>query len=752
MRNAMDWMMRARARWIAVIGSLLTLPLAGSALGQPVAPASPPQPSGQPSAAPTATAAGTGQGRASPSKSAKHPVPGAPKLAPLSPAPAAAQPGAPGKQAAKPKPAAKPKGRGRPAPRLANSKPGEPDEAARRAVSGAPPEPPPNESPELRAMRELDELLFPRAQALPAGPPWTATVTLPPRGPRVDASGMPPTAGASGASASEPVEDLSWLAALRLPDIPVRWEPPVVRYLEYYKNNPEGRAMVARWIQKSGRFRDSILRKLREHGLPEDVLWLALVESAFNPEAYSRAGAAGLWQFMPATGRIYGLTVNRSVDERLDPERSTVAALRHLSDLHQRFGSWELAFAAYNMGYGGLLATIRKYNTNDYWALRRLEAGLPYETALYVPKIVAMAVVARNCDVFGCDSVQLEPAESFDEVSVVPGTSLETVASAAGASRELIARLNPQLRGTRTPPVEQAGAARPAWTVYVPGGKGPRAQAKLRQLGPSVAPSATLRIRWGESTEDVARQLGTSTNALEQLNDLGSGESVRPGDVIFVPKRPAQQARPAPSSQGERLMAAVALAGAGPGDTRRYFYRVVQGDEVADVARVLGVGIGELLAWNHLDPGAALQGGMLLQVFLRPERRPTDVLLREETEVDVVGVGSEQFFAYHEGRKGRRRIEVTAQQGDSWDKLARRYGVTLGQLERINQRSRTSALAPGDKVVIYVANRVQGPAKSPTEPPEAPDDGPGSTEPYDDDSPVPAPADAPAHPPPPARG
>ena len=127
-------------------------------------------------------------------------------------------------------------------------------------------------------------------------------------------------------------------------------------------------------------------RVLREQGLPEDLIWVSLVESGFDPAIRSPAGAAGLWQLMPDGARIYGLVVDRWIDERLDPERSTDAAARYLADLHRRFGAWELALAAYNMGYGGLLAAIRKYNTNDYWELSRFESGIPFETALYVPR------------------------------------------------------------------------------------------------------------------------------------------------------------------------------------------------------------------------------------------------------------------------------------------------------------------------------------------------------------------------------
>jgi membrane-bound lytic murein transglycosylase D len=228
-------------------------------------------------------------------------------------------------------------------------------------------------------MRDLDLALFPPSPGAPAWP-VDGVFALGQGEPRVVASGMPPSRELGPLPSAEPAIDLSWLKQLEMPDIPVRWDARVVRYLEFYKNNPRGRSMVAGWIKKSGRYAASIRRVLREQALPEDILWLALVESGFDPTIQSPAGAAGLWQFMPDGARIYGLTVDRWIDERLDPERSTLAAAKYLADLRQRFGGWELAFAAYNMGYGGLLASIRKYNTNDYWELARYESGIPFET------------------------------------------------------------------------------------------------------------------------------------------------------------------------------------------------------------------------------------------------------------------------------------------------------------------------------------------------------------------------------------
>ena len=370
-------------------------------------------------------------------------------------------------------------------------------------------------------MRELDRALFP-APSPGAGAPWAAEGTpLIDRGdPEVVASGMPPSP-ALVAPTPDVARDLSWLRRLTMPDVPVRWDARVVRYLEFYKNNPRGRSMVAGWIKKSGRYGGAIRRILRENNLPEDILWLSLVESGFDPTIHSPAGAAGLWQFMPEGARIYGLAVDRWVDERLDPERSTLAAARYLADLHTRFGSWELAFAAYNMGYGGLLASIRKYNTNDFWELSRLESGMPLETALYVPKIVAIAIVARNRAIFGVDDVELDPAASFDKVSVRPGVSLQSVALAAGTSTDKLARSQPPAhRRPGAPARFAAGSGRRGVGRARPGGRrgeGRQEPAEVRrrrgQGGALRGPLGRVDRRHRRAPADHARRPGEPQRA-----------------------------------------------------------------------------------------------------------------------------------------------------------------------------------------------------------------------------------------------
>ena len=200
-----------------------------------------------------------------------------------------------------------------------------------------------------------------------------------------------------------------------------------------------------------------------------------MVESGFDTGARSRVGAGGIWQFMPGAARAYGLEVSYWVDARRDPERAVDAAARYLKDLYVRFGSWYLVFAAYNAGYGAVLRSITTYNTNDFWELGRHESGLPWESTLYVPKILAAAIVGHNLAAFGLADVTPDAPFDYEEVDVPAGTSLATVARAAGTKPEVLEALNPDLVRTRTPP--DRGAAK----VRLPPGTASALRRQLRQ-------------------------------------------------------------------------------------------------------------------------------------------------------------------------------------------------------------------------------------------------------------------------------
>ena len=287
------------------------------------------------------------------------------------------------------------------------------DPGARRAIAGGPTSEDTAqgaESPELRALRDAERELFPPASPAP-GNAWPSELPLRLPGddaPHVHATGLPPAE--PSAPPPEGPRDLSWLTKLEMPDLPVRWDDRVVRYLEFFRDDPRGRATFANLYRHSGRWQAMMRRALRKKSLPEDLLWVAMIESGFEPVARSAAGAVGLWQFMPETAKIYGLTIDRWLDQRLNAPVETDAAADFLADLHRRFGSWDLALAGYNMGYAGLSSVVRRYNTNDFWSLERTEGTLPWETTLYVPKILAVAVVAHNLAAFGFGDLQPDEA------------------------------------------------------------------------------------------------------------------------------------------------------------------------------------------------------------------------------------------------------------------------------------------------------------------------------------------------------
>ncbi|MFO0616617.1 MAG: transglycosylase SLT domain-containing protein [Polyangiaceae bacterium] len=571
-------------------------------------------------------------------------------------------------------------------PRKAGTEREKPGPGVRGSISGDAPTESRTASADLGTMHEVDGLLFPEA-TMPSGSAG-ATSGLPPEG---DGEGAIPNSTGGAAT------DVTWLSSLTPPDIPYRWDARLIRYLEYFKDDPKGRSMVAGLLRRSGRYIDEIQKRLRARGMPEDIVWLSVVESGMDPRIASPAGAAGLWQFMPKAGTAYGLRMDKWVDERLDPERSTEAALDYLTDLNARFGRWEMAFAAYNMGHGGLLTSVRKYNTNDYWELSRFESGVPYETALYVPKILALAFVAHNRSVFGIDAADVDAPEPF--VPEVKGDKKPAKSPGEKPGGDKLASDKP-LSGkpdTDKPIADKPVAAKPS--VDRPSGKSPAG--KLPADPPKdAAPeqpvaTVTVTVRWGESLEAIASDHATTEAKIRALNGMTTTVPPRPGTSLIVP------ASLRTTALSEKFVAVVpSRLGEIPG-RKQIFYEVVWGDGLDEVASALGVTTGELCQWNDIDPSAKLHGKMVLQAFV-PEAQPlANVRYVAAADANILTVNSQGFFDYFEGKNGRTRIVVTAGKGDTWASLAKKYGATTGQLERINQRSHTSKLVPGESVVVY---------------------------------------------------
>jgi membrane-bound lytic murein transglycosylase D len=584
------------------------------------------------------------------------------------------------------------------------------DLAARRAIAGGPTADDASmgaESPELRALREAERELFPPATPAP-GNAWPSNLPLVLQGdhaPQVEATGVPP-ARPMPPPPEERSQDLGWLEHLEMPDLPVRWDERVVRYLEFFKDDPRGRATFANLYRHSGRWRDMMRRALRRKSLPADLVWVSMIESGFDATAHSTAGAAGLWQLMPETARIYGLTFDRWLDQRMSATLATDAAADLLGDLHRRFGGWELALAGFNMGYAGLASVLKRFNTNDFWSLSRTEGALPWETTLYVPKVFAAAVVAHNLATFGYADLAVDPPVETDEVTVPPGTPLALVAQAAGCSCKDIESLNPDLRASRTPPAADADSA--ACTVNVPQGKGAIAAQAMLRLRRDQPPLDRYVVRFGETLDQIAASHKTTTQKLVELNAIAPGEAVRGGTVLLVPHVDAPPAE-APAATGPKQAVVVPSDVFVYPDRKRVFYRVLIGDTLAGIGSALRVSADDLARWNGLDPAARLQEGMTLQAFVAPDADLTKVVVVPESDVRVVAVGSEEFFAALEHDKGVKRITVVAKDGDTVESIGRRYDVKPGMMERINHQNRRHALKAGDTVIVYVPNNIAAP-------------------------------------------
>lgn len=359
-----------------------------------------------------------------------------------------------------------------------------------------------------------------------------------------DGENAPVSSTASGIvrEASAAVSDATW-------DIPVVRNAPVERFVDIFTGRQQDR--MALYLKRSGRYEGMIRGKLRERGMPEDLLYLSMIESGFNPTARSHASAVGLWQFIEGTAVRYDLRVDGYVDERRHPEKSTDAALDYLEDLHKQFGSWYLAAAAYNTGEGRVARIMRQVTGKergkdaDFW---RIRSRLPRETREYVPLMVAAALIGKEPAKYGLAGVPRWMPLEHDEVQVPAGTRLATVAEAVGVTENEVKRLNPHLVRSMTPPGKKA------YPVRVPEGRAerfaasfPEIQQRAVQLAAREAAerraeaarrAASVRrhtVRNGESLWTIARRYDTTVKKVQAANGLGRRNRIRPGQRLVIP-------------------------------------------------------------------------------------------------------------------------------------------------------------------------------------------------------------------------
>lgn len=446
--------------------------------------------------------------------------------------------------------------------------------------------------------RLIDRISALELEALANGDGYTETASEPAS---IDTLLSLPPAEAEAPPAPEVETAVRASLATVVHDIPIPLNDRVLRFVELFQGRL--REFLAEGLTRGAPHLPMILTVFREEGLPLDLAFVPLVESAFKPTAVSRASARGVWQFMRGTGTENGLKHDWYIDERADPEKATRAAARYLKSLHRTFGDWHLALASYNGGPGRVQRAVRRSGLSDFWKLSSSGRILPRETRDYVPMILAATIIARNPGQYGFDVPDVLPFAS-DIVTISRPVDLRRVAEWAGVSADDIRGLNPELRRWTTPVTSGA------YQLRVPIGT----MAAVLDGYEGTSPDDAASLQWhtvkkGDSLPTIARRLGVSRADLADANYLKGTARVVPGQRLVVPRAPSGALL---AGRPEASPGTVAVVDADV-DASPVVYRVRKGDTLSTIARRHGVSVENLRAWNGLK-GSTLGIGDRLRI------------------------------------------------------------------------------------------------------------------------------------------
>jgi membrane-bound lytic murein transglycosylase D len=386
-------------------------------------------------------------------------------------------------------------------------------------------------------------------------------------------------------------------------DIPIVINAKVEQFIQLFQT--AGRNSFSNWLARSEKYIPFMRSLLKEHGLPEDLVYLALIESGFNPYAYSRRKASGPWQFIYLTGKRYGLKVNWWVDERRDPEKSTIAAAKYLKDLYDIFECWYLAAASYNAGAGKIASAMKRYRTEDFWELSKYRY-LKRETRDYVPQMIAAALIAKDPEKYGFTEIEYQEPLCYEKVRVPELTDLLLVAKACETSIEEIKDLNPELLRWCTPPNSTD------YEIKIPFGKKELFLNNFETLQPiRKVQFKTHVVKKGDSLYQIARVYRIDLEPILEINRLSKRSVLRPGTELLIPIPKTQDLKP--------LVTAQKRSNRNNGNSKspnEIIYTIKKGDTLWSIANEMGVNIGALSRWNNLHPDKKLIPGDKLKIKL----------------------------------------------------------------------------------------------------------------------------------------
>jgi peptidoglycan lytic transglycosylase D len=366
-------------------------------------------------------------------------------------------------------------------------------------------------------------------------------------------------------------------------DLPLTVNDVVASYLNFFQT-PRGRTIVETGLRRKGKYQEMISEVLKQEGVPQDLIYLAQAESAFQPLALSRAGARGIWQFVQWRGNEYGLKRSWWVDERMDPEKATRAAAQHLRDLYELYGDWYLAMAAYNCGPGNVQKGIERTGYADFWELYKRNV-LPTETKNYVPIILALTLIAKDAAHYGI-AVEPEQPVVTDTVKLGRPIDLRLVAETIDVDVDTLRALNPSLLRMATP--DDAD-----FVLHLPQGTSERFAAEIADIPPDKWVSwRRHRVEAGETLTSIARKYRVTPVSIAEANNLERGSGLEPGEKLIIPAaRPQEETKP-----------------------RLVRYRVRKGDTLGGIADQFSVTSEDVRKWNGLKSNKVSRG-MVLRIY-----------------------------------------------------------------------------------------------------------------------------------------
>jgi membrane-bound lytic murein transglycosylase D len=452
-------------------------------------------------------------------------------------------------------------------------------------------------------------------------------------------------------------------------------------WIKYFTG--KGRRHFRRWLERAEKYRNIIEPILVEVGVPRDLLYLALIESGLNLNARSRVKATGPWQFMAGTGRLFGLRINWWIDERKDLVASTYAAAHYIKHLHNLFGSWPLALAAYNSGEYRVAHAVSRQKTDNYWRLQ-----LPSQTKWFVPKFMAALAIGRDPDKYGFDKPSSIPVR-YDLIRINDSTDLRLIAKSAGCTFTMLKKLNPAMKRWATPPglvVE----------LKVPEGTGERCLAKLSDIPPDKRVSwHKHRVRKGEALSRIASHYEISLGELKRINGIRNVHKIREGMILMIPVKGIDALASNSSEPGYRsppkLPDKITLKKyKAPSGSKKIVYTVKDKDTLSEIAERFKTRLSRLRAWNGLRYRSIIHPGDKLVIYV-----PSDFETGGDVEAAAPEMGSPDEV-------GKQRIIHVVKRGETLSSISRIYKAKISDILGWNYGLKRDRLYPGDQITIWL--------------------------------------------------